>query len=115
MASHQQKLMIPLQTQEQFEALYKEVKLDAPILIYFTASWCGACKRLNWDFIEDEFPDLTIYKCDIDENKYTPGFCGVRSIPNMIIMHPSKKLEQLQTNDTAKLATWINKTIKQSK
>ena len=52
--------MIPLQTQEEFEKLYKETALKAPILIYFTASWCGACKRLDWEFLKEEFPDLTI-------------------------------------------------------
>ena len=101
--------MIPLRTQEEFEHLYREKTLDAPILIYFTANWCGACKRLNWPFIKEEFPNLTIYKCDIDENKYTPGFCQVKSIPHMLLMFPSKKIENLVSSDTAKVATWLNK------
>lgn len=103
--------MIPLRTQEEFEQLYKEEKLKAPILIYFTATWCGACTKLSWPFIQEEFPELTIYKCDIDENKYTPGFCQVKSIPHMLIMFPSKKIENLVSNDTAKVAAWIKKQL----
>lgn len=103
--------MIPLQTQEQFETMYTKDTLPGPVLIYFTASWCGACTRLDWNFLLEEFPGLPVYKCDIDENKYTPGYCGVKSIPNFIIMSPDKKLEQLQSSDTAKVATWINKNI----
>ena len=101
--------MIPLQTQEQFEAMY--AKVESPILVYFTANWCGACKRLDMEFIHEEFPDLPIYKCDIDENKYTPGYCGVKSIPAFIFMTPEKKLENLQSSNTAAVATWINKNI----
>ena len=103
--------MIPLRTQEEFEHLYKEEKLKAPILIYFTATWCGACKKLDWPFIQEEFPELTIYKCDIDENKYTPGFCQVKSIPHILIMTPSKKIENLVSSDTAKVAAWIKKQL----
>lgn len=102
---------IPLQTQEEFETLYKG-DLKAPILIYFTASWCGACKRLDWEFLSQEFPDLPVYICDIDQNKYTPGYCGIRSIPNFVLMPPSKKLENLQSSDTAKVASWLYKNLK---
>ena len=102
--------MIPLQTQEQFETMYKS-KLEEPVLIYFTASWCGACKRLDWNFLNEEFPELKVYKCDVDENKYTPGYCGVRSIPNFVLMPPSKKLQQLQSSETAKVAAWIFKNL----
>ena len=102
--------MIPLQSQEQFETIYKS-KLEEPILIYFTASWCGACKRLDWKFLNEEFPDLKVYKCDVDENKYTPGYCGVRSIPNFVFMPLNKKLQQLQSSETAKVAAWIFKNL----
>ena len=106
--------MIPLQTQGQFEKMYKD-KLPGPVLIYFTANWCGACKRLDWEFLNEEFPDLPVYKCDIDENKYTPGYCGVKSIPAFLFMTPDKKLENLQSSNTAAVATWINKNLTSSK
>ena len=103
--------MIPLQTQEQFEAMY--AKVESPILVYFTANWCGACKRLDMEFIHEEFPDLPIYKSDIDENKYTPGFCGVKSIPNFVLLKAGTpaKVENLQSSNTAAVATWINKNL----
>jgi thioredoxin-like negative regulator of GroEL len=99
--------MIPLQTQEEFEKLYRQDALEAPILIYFTATWCRACKKLDWESIQSEFPGLTIYKCDIDENSYTPGYCNVSSIPHMLMMHPSKELESVTTSDTAKAKEFI--------
>ena len=46
--------MIPLQTQEQFENLLKPVQdngalAEDAVVVYFTASWCGACKRLDFE------------------------------------------------------------------
>jgi len=96
-----------------FETLYStNSTLKSPVLVYFTADWCGACKRIDWDFLQGEFPDLTIYKCDVDENNYTPGFCQVRSIPNFSIIHPGKKITgPMQSSDTAKVAAWIHTTL----
>ena len=106
--------MIPLRTQEEFEALYRPALPNkAPILIYFTANWCGACKRLDWAFLTQEFPNLTIYKCDVDENKYTPGFCGVRSIPAFTMVHTNGTTQgPFVSSDTAKVASWIFTQIK---
>ena len=112
----QGKTMSLLQNQDMFEKLYNSTPAESPVLIYFTAEWCGACKRLDWDFINEEFPDLTVYKCDIDVNKYTPGYCQVRSIPNFVIIQSPKKLAgPMQSSDTAKVASWIHTTLTNAK
>jgi len=105
--------MIPLQSQEMFETLFNtNSPLTSPALVYFTAPWCGACKRIKWEFLMEEFPNLTIYKCDIDENKYTPGYCQVRSIPSFAMIHPGRKLTgPIQSSETAKVAAWIHTTL----
>jgi thioredoxin-like negative regulator of GroEL len=109
--------MIPLPTQEMFETLYNtNSTLKESVLIYFTAQWCGACKRIDWGFLNREFPNLKVYKCDVDENNYTPGFCGVRSIPNFSIVHPGKRITgPMQSSDTAKVASWIQTSLVESR
>ena len=90
-----------------------QAPLKEPVLIYFTATWCGACKNLDWDFITGEFPSLPVYKCDIDINKYSAGFCGVKAIPSMLILYPGKRIVgPIQTSNTARLATWIHMSLK---
>lgn len=109
----QQISLQPLPNHELFEKLYtgaKEDNIQYPILINFSANWCGPCKKIDWGFLLDEFGDrfASIYKCDVDENKYTPGFCGVKSIPSWIILRGPKQVEgAVQISDTAKVASWI--------
>jgi hypothetical protein len=97
-----------------FEAMFADTKEHA--LIYFTADWCGACKRVDWEFLLEEFPALKIYRCDVDVNKYTAGFCGVRSIPSFVMLLPGSKqaTSVFQASDTAKIAAWIMTTIRNS-
>ena len=112
--------MIPLPTHGVFESIFF-TPVKQPVLISFSASWCGPCQKIDWDFIIEEFPSLPIYYCDIDKNKYTPGYCGVKSIPSVIMLLPGKDkstlVGPLQTSNTAQICTFIQintKSIKNS-
>lgn len=103
---------IPLRTQEEFEAMYfpspDRPALSSPVLIWFSAKWCGPCKRVNYQELQAAFPTLKIFKCDVDENNYTPGFVGVRSIPSFIVLYPGKVLSSpFQSSDTKAIIEWV--------
>jgi thioredoxin-like negative regulator of GroEL len=101
--------MIPLETQEQFEGLLNPAnKNPAAIVVYFTAPWCGACTRLDHDLIQASLPDVTWYKCDIDQNKYTLGYCGLQKIPSFAIIKNSKFLGKFTSSDTSAVIETIS-------
>jgi hypothetical protein len=70
---------------------------------------------VDWNFLLHEFQSkfASIYKCDVDENNYTPGFCGARKIPSWCILKgPKQMIGPVQISDTAQVAAWIFTTLK---
>lgn len=94
--------MIPLQTQIQFEDLLKQEDKGnkGDVIVYFTASWCGACKRLDLDALQEFKDNVRWYNCDIDENKYTLGYCGLKSIPSFAFIKDGKFLGKFSSSNT---------------
>lgn len=105
--------MILLQTQEEFETLLGKIPTEKPlpslIVIYFTATWCKACKRLDLQAIQGTVPKATWMKCDIDKNDYTPGYCGIRSIPTFLVIQDKKVVSQLSDSRTEKVVEWLKR------
>jgi thioredoxin 1 len=102
-----------LMTQEEFEQLtgvqpVPEGTTVPPFsVIYFTATWCGACRRLNMPALEAALPEVNWLKCDVDQNNYTGGYCGVRSIPSFIIVKNKKVSEIFQSTSNDAVEKWI--------
>ena len=102
-----------LMTQEEFEVLIGRadpapgVAVPPLTVVYFTATWCGACRRLDLPALEAAFPDVNWLKCDIDQNDYTAGFCGVRAIPSFLMVANKTIVDTLQHNDTSVVKKWV--------
>lgn len=70
---------------------------DVPVLLDFTAVWCGPCKAIAP--LLDELADanvgkLKVVKMDIDANGQTPMQFGVQSIPTLLIFKGGKVVEK---------------------
>ncbi len=109
-------LMQPLPSQEFLESLIiRPSSTQAPlppkvnhlVIIYFTARWCGACKRLDLAALQGVRNDAIWFKCDVDENTYSPGYCGVRSIPAFQAIVDGKAQPLFNSSSTAEVAKWL--------
>ena len=101
--------MIPLETQEQFEGLLKaDNNNPKQVVVYFTASWCGACTKLDHAKIQASNPKIVWYKCDVDQNKYTLGYCGLQKIPSFVIIKDSKFFGKFTNSNTETVIEMLN-------
>jgi thiol-disulfide isomerase/thioredoxin len=108
--------MEPLDTQEKFEELFRNPKAegrrvsDTLFIVYFTATWCGPCKKLDKDLIASTAKEkgIPIYICDNVINEYTVGYCMVNSFPTFIAYTLGKEKNRLTSNHTEAVLTWID-------
>lgn len=110
--------MIPLPSQEFFESLLKKnpSKPHEPIVIvlFSAEGWCKPCQRLDKQMLLGLSDKIKWYKCDIDENDYTPGFAGIRSVPTFLAIVNGQPQPLFTCSDTLKVAQWIKSGFKQT-
>lgn len=78
-----------------FEA--EVLQSDKPVLVDFTATWCGPCKMLApiVDKLADEFVGTyKVAKVDIDEANQTARKYGIRSVPTVMVFKGGEKTSQ---------------------
>ena len=75
---------------------FKEIiTSEVPILVDFSADWCGPCKMLTpiLKQVKDELGDaIKIIKIDVDKNQPLAAKYQVRGVPTMILFKQGKQL-----------------------
>ena len=105
--------MRSLTSHEEFEGLlgrgeYVPEKLPELSIVYFTASWCNACRSLDLPLIESENDNINWLKCDVDLNPHTTGYCEVRSIPYFLAVKNKMIVGKFQSGNSIKVIEWVN-------
>lgn len=62
---------------------------DLPVVIDFSATWCGPCKKVGpiIDELAEEYAGkVNIGACDVDENDDLTSKYGVRNIPTILFI-----------------------------
>ncbi len=70
---------------------------DLPVLVDFTATWCGPCKALApiVEKLADEFEGkVKVGKLDIDEAQAIARKYAVRSVPTVMVFRGGQKTGQ---------------------
>jgi len=79
---------------------FKEDVLESeiPVLIDFTAKWCGPCKMMAPVLVElaEEWKGkIKVLKLDVDENKEIAARYGVMGIPTLMLLVNGEVAERL--------------------
>ena len=73
------------------------ISSDTPVLVDFTATWCGPCKQLApiVDQIADELKGtVKVGKLDVDDSPITAGKYGVRGVPTVMVFKNGERAAQ---------------------
>jgi thioredoxin 1 len=75
---------------EKFEEL---IKGDIPVLVDFSAEWCGPCKMMApvLEQLKGKMADkIRILKVDVDKNRELAGQYRIQSVPTLILFQGGK-------------------------
>mmetsp|Transcript_9428 Transcript_9428/g.17626 ORF Transcript_9428/g.17626 Transcript_9428/m.17626 type:complete len:112 (+) Transcript_9428:121-456(+) len=78
------------------EAQFNEIiAKGAPVVIDFTATWCGPCQRIApfFEELSTKYPSVTFVKVDVDEMDTISAQCGVRCMPTFMVYNDGKKTD----------------------
>ena len=65
------------------------LKSDRPVLVDFSAAWCGPCKKLEpilHELAADYGAKLKVVKVDVDSAPATAARFGVLSVPTILLI-----------------------------
>lgn len=74
------------------------MKSNDPVLVDFTATWCGPCKALApiVDQLADELQGkIKVGKLDVDDAPVTASKLGVRGVPTLMLFKNGQRAAQL--------------------
>jgi len=74
------------------------LQASKPVLIDFSATWCGPCKMLDpiVKQLAGEWNDrVIVYKLDVDENPLLAMKYSVMSVPTLILFKAGKPVERM--------------------
>ncbi len=89
---------------------------DCYNLLYFTASWCGPCKRIYplIDKLSEGLDSdiIDIYKVDIDENDELAEKLNIKSVPTFLLYDKKTYINQCNGADIHKVKDLLTSNIK---
>jgi thioredoxin 1 len=109
----EKKAVVECETEEAFAEALKEAKeAKRAVVIDFTASWCGPCKRIAPVFADmSEEYDATFLKVDVDKNSEVSGAHNVTAMPTFAFYDANgeKVDEQIRGANIAKITDMLDK------
>lgn len=87
---------------------------NRPLLMYFTATWCGPCQSLRhttWadPAVEEALRQYVPLKVDIDQHRDVAMDYHVEAVPHFVLLSPEGRPQRLASGamDSADFLSWL--------
>ena len=90
--------LIELVDSDNWNLLYET---DKKMIVYFTAKWCGPCKKILPLFMElsSQFKDILFLKIDVDEFGEICEEMDISCMPTFLFIKSKKEVYRLEGGD----------------
>ncbi len=72
------------------------LKSDVPVLVDFSAVWCGPCQRqlpVVEKFASENLNKVKVCKVDIDESPITTAKLNIKGVPSLLFFNHGERVE----------------------
>ncbi len=93
-----------------FKDFSKFINDNELVIVDFTATWCGPCKKIA-PFIEkmcEEHKEIFFIKVDVDKNESICKELGINSMPTFKFYKNGKAFYEFSSSDEAKFSNVLN-------
>lgn len=91
------------------------LKSSTPVLVDFTATWCGPCKMIApiLDQVAGEYSDrVKIVKLDVDDNQATAAKFGIRGVPTLMLFKSGQAVQtKVGAMSKSQLTEFLDKSL----
>jgi thioredoxin-like negative regulator of GroEL len=99
--------MHELHTREELEAAANS---KTPTLVWYSAAWCGPCRRINATTVEVAATKagITFAHCDVDRVSMAVHIHSISRIPTFVLFRAGNEIARISSPDTAEITAWIS-------
>lgn len=80
-----------------------------PQLVWYSAAWCGPCRRIDEDALQAaaDLVHTGLSHCDIVKVPMAVHIHSISRIPTVILFREGREVQRLGSSDTAEIIEWL--------
>ena len=90
---------------ESYKQFMNYINSGKPIIVKFTAKWCGPCKSIapKYEQLSNVYKDIMFLEVDVDDNQDISAVCDISAMPTFQLFNNGSLVDYFQGANITRL------------